>query len=208
MSTSSFIHEIGCQASVLKDFQKTMYGLYERAIEGWRTLVVTRIVHEHKSAKRLTHPSSTELGVCRGPSRQKTVVQAVLQQFITNLASDEWDDRSVQSLYDLAFLWKLCLLHGKELSGSLGDLETRIHKNLPTSLTMEDILKNASDSLSRMQTLLAILLPQKLPPITKLDSEEKLAALLPFGTPLIEQQFQPAIDVVKPKARFGLLLIA
>lgn len=32
-------------------------------------------------------------------------------------------------------------------------------------------------------------------------------ALLPFGPPKADQDFQPAIETVKPSTRFGLLLV-
>ena len=63
--------------------------------------------------------------------------------------------------------------------------------------------------LSRMQVVFAPLFP---PPEVQVASSAKetaakSGALLCYAPPAAEQHFQPALDLVKPSARFGLLLV-
>lgn len=72
--------------------------------------------------------------------------------------------------------------------------------------TLDDLKRNATEALARMQTLLATLLPPPSPGSLS-DAPDKFAALLPYGIPVLGQQFQSAIDLAKPTSRFGLLLV-
>lgn len=163
-----------------------------------------------------------ELGASRNHERQQSLIQVTLYQFITDLTGDEWAENGVQSLYDLAFLWKIAALQGAEWSDLPGILEKRIEDNvsfhnvlpvlllilhkLPTDMKQGDLNRSASESLARMQTLFATLLPRH-PPIQLSDMTDKFSALLPYGLPPLDQQFQPAIELAKPTSRFGLLLV-
>lgn len=67
-----------------------------------------------------------------------------------------------------------------------------------------------SNHIARTQLLLAALLPPRPPSIHpgKAGGKESATnALLPFGVPAGEQQVQPAMELVKPAPRFGLLLV-
>jgi conserved oligomeric Golgi complex subunit 1 len=71
-----------------------------------------------------------------------------------------------------------------------------------------DAFNSAVEFVARTQILFAALLPP--PPIDTgpvTQAGEKLTVLLPYGIPLVDQQFQPAIQVAKPTSRFGLLLV-
>lgn len=60
-----------------------------------------------------------------------------------------------------------------------------------------------------MQVIFAPLFPTPEPQVassTK-DKPAKSTALLCYAPPAAEQHFQPALDLVKPSARFGLLLL-
>ena len=67
--------------------------------------------------------------------------------------------------------------------------------------------ESASEYLLRTQVLLATLLPTPTPgPIP--ESGDKFVTLLPFGAFLGDQQFSSStLDLAKPSARFGLLLV-
>ncbi|KAG5647782.1 hypothetical protein DXG03_008505 [Asterophora parasitica] len=226
-SSSPFISDIGCTSSVVEGFREKTTALHGRVIDRWRAHNVRRLVREHRLAYRPIHhalqaslkpsgPSSylvqsllafsnslLELGVSRNQSKQQSLLQATLQQFVNELTGDGWDESSLQSLHDLAFLWKLASVQGDRWSELPSTLEKRLKDNLPADLTLEDLQRSASESLARTQTLFATLLPQISPTS---DSTEKFLALLPFGIPQLDQQFQPALELAKPTSRFGLLL--
>jgi len=70
--------------------------------------------------------------------------------------------------------------------------------------------------LSRSQTLLAPLIhPTKASPkgtenghaAPKTSSKTKSSSLLALGVPEVEQDYRPAVEIAKPSARFGLLLV-
>ena len=65
------------------------------------------------------------------------------------------------------------------------------------------------ECLSRMQVVFAPLFPP--PEVQAVSSSKenvaKSAALLCYAPLTAEQHFQPALDLVKPSARFGLLLV-
>ncbi|KAG6868886.1 hypothetical protein C0993_008634 [Termitomyces sp. T159_Od127] len=70
LSTSSpFISEIGCQASVLQDFRKTTAALHGRVVDRWRTYTVSMIVREHRTARRPIHPVLAASLKPSGPSQ-------------------------------------------------------------------------------------------------------------------------------------------
>ncbi|GLB35902.1 putative vps51/Vps67 [Lyophyllum shimeji] len=246
-SSSPFIAEIGCQPSIMQDFRGKTAALHDRVIDRWRTQTVARIVHEHRLAFRPIHavhksslkpsgPSSDlvqsllalsnsvqEVEVTRNPSRQRSLVQTTVKEFVTVLTGEGWDDNGVQSLHDLAFLWKLADVQGEGSEELRSRLEKRLEENvsatilidphlrliflqLPAELSLEDLRRSASESLARMQTLFSTLLPQHIS-IPLPDSANKSSALLPFGIPALDQQFQPAVELAKPTSRFGLLLV-
>lgn len=64
------------------------------------------------------------------------------------------------------------------------------------------------DHLSRLQMLFSTLLPPMSASTPSHDA--KLAStshLLRFGVPVVESQFEPGVDIVKPGMRLGLLLV-
>ncbi|KAG6910534.1 hypothetical protein DXG01_009953 [Tephrocybe rancida] len=244
-STSPFISEIGCQPSVTQDFRKTTAALHDRVVDRWRTYTVSTIVREHRLANRPLHPalkaskpsgpssdlvqslltlstSIQDLGLPRSQAWQRPLVKTTVEHFITEFTGNDCDKDSLQSLYDLAFLWKLATLHGDVEDHLSSRLEQRLQENvslallsidplltvhqIPADLDLETLHKNATDSLARTQTLLATLLPPQ-PHIPTPDSMDKFSALLQFGIPPQEGQFQPAIELAKPTSRFGLLLV-
>lgn len=65
----------------------------------------------------------------------------------------------------------------------------------------EQVESQLADMLARTQILLAFLFP------SRNRTADKGAALLYLGKPSGGQEFQPAVDVVKPSPRLGLLLV-
>jgi hypothetical protein len=83
--------------------------------------------------------SIEHLGVSRHQSRQISLVQTSLRQFINEVTGDGWARSSIQSLYDLAFLWKLADLQGAEWADICHLLDDRIEANVGRSLSLYDI---------------------------------------------------------------------
>ncbi|RDB29071.1 Conserved oligomeric Golgi complex subunit 1 [Hypsizygus marmoreus] len=225
-SSSPFISQIGCQPFVIQDFRQKTAALHDRIIDRWRRQTVSRVVQENRRAFRPIYPTFSklskpsgpssdlvqsllslsnaiqELGISRNPPRQRALVQATLYQFIMDLTGDGWEDNGVQSLYDLAFLRKLAIVQAVDWSDLPNVLELRIRAKLPPDIQEDDLKASATESLARTQTLFATLLPGHPP-----DAVDKVSALMPFGIPQVDQQFQPAIELAKPTSRFGLLLV-
>ncbi|KAG6817979.1 hypothetical protein H0H87_012447 [Tephrocybe sp. NHM501043] len=228
-SSSPFISEIGCQPSVQQVFRSSTAALHNRVVDRWRTSMVSSIVREHRLARRPIHPTlegtlepsgpssnlvqsllvlSTaiqDLGIPRNQTWQQPLVKATLEHFIVGLTGGEWENKDLQSLYDMAFLWKLAVLYD-EKDDLASQLDKRLRDNLPADLDLDTLHKSATDSLARTQTLFATLLPSQ-PSIPSSDSSDKFSALMRFGTPPQEGQYQPAVELAKPTSRFGLLLV-
>lgn len=64
--------------------------------------------------------------------------------------------------------------------------------------------KTAAAALARCQNLLSPLLSYDIPDH---PPDDKQSFLLPFGMPISDTQYHPAISVAKPGSRFGLLLV-
>lgn len=74
------------------------------------------------------------------------------------------------------------------------DLSTQDHASTQVESQLSDLL-------ARTQILLAFLFP------SRTRTVGKTAALLHLGKPSGGQEYQPAVDVVKPSPRLGLLLV-
>ena len=68
-----------------------------------------------------------------------------------------------------------------------------------------DLDASAQEYLAKTQVLLAALLPSR--PAHATAKADKTSSLLLFGSPAAEQGFEPALQLVKPPPRFGLLLV-
>lgn len=65
----------------------------------------------------------------------------------------------------------------------------------------EQVESQLTDVLARTQILLAFLFP------SRTRTVDKAAALLHLGKPSGGQEYQPAVELVKPSPRLGLLLV-
>ncbi|KAJ6621177.1 hypothetical protein B0H10DRAFT_2353252 [Mycena sp. CBHHK59/15] len=173
--------------------------------------------------------SVQELGVSRSRSRQNAVADKTLRLFITEWDGDVWKHDGVQALCDIAFLRRLADLRTPEWEDVCQLLDPKRYTtgkrfaSLPMPnlcLTLRIQLQEnsaspaqngwndgASEYLARTQTLFAALLPAQSPMRELQDGTDKFAQLLPFGSPALDQQFQPAVELAKPSSRFGLLLV-
>jgi len=233
-SSSPFDSCIGCQEYVMKEFHEEIRDLHKRIIDRWRRSTVSRIVDKYHLACRPMHLTPTkhttpsgpstelvqsllslsssiqQLGNSRDQGKQSSIVRTTLREFITALTGDGWEEGGARPLSDLAFLWKLTDLHGAECAELRRLLEQEMEGEiqLRSETTLIDLQRTASESLARMQTLLASLLFSAPPlPKSSSDASDKFAALLPYGAPVVDQQFQSAVELAKPTSRFGLLLV-
>ncbi|OCH94676.1 hypothetical protein OBBRIDRAFT_74206 [Obba rivulosa] len=162
--------------------------------------------------------SIQQLGISSQIERQRRIAEGCFRCFLTR-ALQELRARSgdVQTYWDLLFLRQLVRIWGddatdinppsldKDIEHSREHLDAR--KIDSSALDCEGSI---ADYLSRTQVLLAPLLP---PSVYSLAASvppgkvEKLPALLHHGQPVVEQNFLPVMDLMKPPQRFGMLRI-
>jgi len=160
-----------------------------------------------------------ELGMFVEPSTQRKFTEDTLKHFISSWLHrlhSESSSTDLQDFCDLKFLQRLSEMWGsvwsdmaQELDGLTSEKQTKLLSQDITTAQLEIDLSIA-EHLSRMQILLAPIFPPHAisgPSREANGKMEKTTSLLRYGAPVLEQQFQPAIDLVKPSSRFGLLLI-
>ncbi|KAJ7225342.1 Vps51/Vps67 domain-containing protein [Mycena pura] len=230
-SSSPFVSDIGGAEEVVHDFKKRTKALHDRVIDRWRTYTVSRIIGQRRtsfrpkttpltSARTPPTPSSAlmesllalsrsvqELTIARGQNSQ---ADETLRLFITEWIGDDWKQESAQAICDIDLLRRLVDFRTSEWEDVCQLLDSKERQlREQGGIQMEDRWKDASaDYLARTQTLLATLLPLQSPMrASESSSTDKLVPLLSFGSPAVDQQFQPAVELAKPSSRFGLLLV-
>ncbi|KAI0719966.1 hypothetical protein C8T65DRAFT_634464 [Cerioporus squamosus] len=161
------------------------------------------------------------LGVCLEDDRRQHRAGSTLRRFIATYLARIQSEPSqlplsdLQVLCDLAFLQRLNDYWGNDITGVSEQLDACIARrseliaddNTPSQ---SDLINAARDYLSRTQILLAGLMPSRHLPSSHPalpTKSEKPSSLLLYGTPSVEQRFEPAVELVKPPPRFGLLLV-
>ncbi|EIM92224.1 uncharacterized protein STEHIDRAFT_89072 [Stereum hirsutum FP-91666 SS1] len=163
--------------------------------------------------------SVQNVGMSSDPSSRTTLAEATLRHFTSSVlegsAGSDAYRRGQQFLWDLRYLHKISALWGSDWESTTTSLKEEIDRSEAetaesTSLSEDAINVALSNHISRTQLLLAPLLPPRPPPTHPGKAggkESATSALLPFGVPAGEQQVQPAMELVKPAPRFGLLLV-
>ncbi|KAJ6575299.1 hypothetical protein B0H19DRAFT_933515 [Mycena capillaripes] len=161
--------------------------------------------------------SVQELEFSRSRGRQNTEADKALRLFITEWVGDGWNKDGLQALCDIAFLRRLADLRtpGWEDVCHLLDSKAQQYREqvcFDSYFRITTPIANgwndgAADYLARTQTLFAALLPLQSSMRIMDSSADKFAPLLPFGSPALDQQFQPAVELAKASSRFGLLLV-
>ena len=161
-----------------------------------------------------------QLGIHRDQARQQRLAGDTLRLFLQHLATDQWRSDGFQTLCDAGFLRALTGLWGHDWSDVASILDDKIQqvrlslthhpRDTHTHLARGQLIpqgeirdaaeleRSAAAYLARVQVLLAGLLPAR---------EGAKNELLRYGTPAVGQEFQPALELAKPGARFGLLLV-
>ncbi|KAJ7925961.1 hypothetical protein B0H13DRAFT_2229543 [Mycena leptocephala] len=156
----------------------------------------------------LTLSSSVqELGISRSRGRQDIEADKTLRLFITEWVEDGWKQNGMQALCDIAFLRRLADLRAPDgktcLNSSIPKRSNIESSSTPIANGWND---GAADYLARTQTLFAALLPLQSPMRTLNSSADKFAPLLPFGSPAMDQQFQPAVELANRRRDSGCYL--
>ncbi|CCM03137.1 uncharacterized protein FIBRA_05258 [Fibroporia radiculosa] len=167
--------------------------------------------------------SMYELGAFADPSYSQHAVgmlRSLIVSLLDNYDLDEGlkEQADVQIYHDFRFMQKLVELWGNMRSEATDRLDSHLRsiggklltQGIPVSLL--DIDREISEQLSRMQNLITPLLPQPVSNSASLTSKGAVntgasSSLLRYGVPSVEQGSLPALDLVKPSARFGLLLV-
>ncbi|KAI0778364.1 hypothetical protein BD413DRAFT_465008 [Trametes elegans] len=159
-----------------------------------------------------------QLGVCLDDDHRRRQVGSTVQQFIGAFVERlERDGSEVYSddlniLWDLSFLQQLVRSWGPDASdasqridASIARWREHVDAEVPSQA---DIITSTQEYLHKTQILLAGLLPPRpLAGSEPLPKTDKPSSLLLFGVPGAEQGFEPAVELVKPPPRFGLLLV-
>ncbi|OBZ79452.1 hypothetical protein A0H81_01207 [Grifola frondosa] len=183
----------------------------------------------------LSHPSSAlmqallslstslqQLGISLNILRQQRLAVNTLRRFVmqwldyVGMENTLLQSSQTQLYWDLLFLRKLAILWGTEfakivqrIDGSISSAQEKLLAHGVTAIQL-DLDNPTQQYLSRTQVLLAPLLPPPAMPTPTSPVKgkpEKPASLLYHGVPVVDQQFESAVELVKPSPRFGLLLV-
>ncbi|KAL1951513.1 hypothetical protein VTO73DRAFT_662 [Trametes versicolor] len=158
-----------------------------------------------------------QLGSCLDDDRRQRQVGLTVDRFIAAFLERQEKlprrhTEDLQLLWDATFLRRLARLWETTAKDVLERIDANIARwrerddaKIPPQ---SDIDASTQEFLTKTQVLLAPLLPSRAPqgarPTKKAD---KSSSLLLFGTPGVEQGFEPALELVKTPPRFGLLLV-
>ncbi|KAI0639590.1 hypothetical protein C8Q77DRAFT_1224547 [Trametes polyzona] len=158
-----------------------------------------------------------QLGVCLDNARRQQQIRLALEQFVVTYLDAEGVlspsyAEGLQALWDASFLRRLSQLW----EGTARDVLDRIDAYIARQREgaddafppHSDIDASTQAYITKTQVLLAPLLPAlPAPDLQPANKTEKTSSLLLFGIPGAEQGFEPALELVKPPPRFGLLLV-
>ncbi|KAI5835989.1 Vps51/Vps67 domain-containing protein [Schizophyllum commune Tattone D] len=218
---SSFVGDMSCSDEYREDFRVKARDLHESIVDRWRLYTVDRVIRQHKLHEPSVAGTSTaafspsfalvnalcelsnavqQLGIHRDQTRQQRLAGDTLRLFLQHLATDQWKSDGFQALCDAGFLRALIGLWGPDWSDVASILDDKIQQLIPQGEIRDvaELERSATAYLARVQVLLAGLLPAR---------EGAKGELLRYGTPAVGQEFQPALELAKPGARFGLLLV-
>lgn len=165
-----------------------------------------------------------------GHPRREGIVKDALGRFLGHLL-DALDTDNPLIRGDLLFLRKILSFWGPQWSKLVARIDQKIAQKVSAMMlalagfhltASFQVVSNGNhgeysepsasiEHIARVQTLLATLLPPfpSTPVATpSVGKEDKFAALLPYSVPHVDQQqTHPVMELAKPSARFGLLLV-
>ncbi|KAI0309553.1 hypothetical protein OF83DRAFT_1166839 [Amylostereum chailletii] len=235
LSLSPFLSNVQHGTTAGSDFVQNLQALHDAAVDRWRNLTVGIIVARYREAwaavsRTSRHSNSPPIPQSASPAvmqallsistsshtietsankaQKPTAPAATLRQFVVTVL-DDLDRNATQQqllLWDLRFLRKLAQMWGHDWEDVSIRLGKRISKCGSDAPDVEDAIL---EHIHRTQVLLAPLLPPaQLPPIPTKGKKDGLPnGLLLHGLPTADKNVQPAMELVKPGPRFGLLLV-
>lgn len=233
-SSDHLLARIGCSDSATDNFRQRLQVLHEDTLQRWQAHVANKALDdywnnipgdttahmdENVSVHRPGRPTSAavgcvlalatslqQLGGLLDPSRMHTRTQKLLGYFAVKFVerlqqkSDVTDSVKAELVKDLIFLHILVTAASPEDAGIGARLQEAVAKLCSEDL--ESTRNTMISSVSKMQLLFGLLLPSApIPAVEKTPDASKT------GSSAIEPSSQTALDVVKPSARFGLLLV-
>ncbi|KAI0706115.1 hypothetical protein BC835DRAFT_1260582 [Cytidiella melzeri] len=234
-SSYSFMENIGCAESTTEEFRSQLAVLYDCTLERWQNHTVSSVIAAYLMKSCVSKsPSDTgdatpsarpsarlldsllalssaiqALGIHTKTDRLTALTWSLLRRFVVSLVphlNPGNRELSAHETWDLAFLQLILECWGpttqEQQSLLLASLPWSTQANWPS-----DVRDGLSESLSRSQILLGLLLPPKISQSSAVPEHHKSSSLLQLGLPAVDAQYQPAFDLVKPSARFGLLLV-
>ncbi|KAI0803332.1 hypothetical protein BC629DRAFT_1283940 [Irpex lacteus] len=236
-SAASFVENLACTNDATAAFHTQLTALYDRTLERWHAQTVTDVIrthwpeptpsqHEDNYTDDISPPArpsaqlvdsllalssaAQTLGVHTKTERLSTVVQEILSRFVPaivrRLGNGEGLVPTTQGHWDLAFLLLLVEAWGSDM----GETRTLLLAHIPWSTDAEwppNVRDSLAECLSRSQVLLGLLLPPPALPTASTAEQSKSSGLLYLGLPTVDTQYHSAFELVKPSARFGLLLV-
>ncbi|KAI0328133.1 hypothetical protein GY45DRAFT_1255614 [Cubamyces sp. BRFM 1775] len=150
------------------------------------------------------------IGASLDDEARQTQVYPTLRRFVSAFLDALADcPASEQLLWNLSFLRQLAASWGPNARDVLEQIDatvTKLRNGADTEMPSQTNLEaSAQEYLAKTQVLLAALLPSH--PVQSTAKADKSSSLLLFGSPAAEQGFEPALQLVKPPPRLGLLLV-
>ncbi|CAK5280282.1 unnamed protein product [Mycena citricolor] len=219
--SSIFISGIRAGEQTVQDFQRRAEALRDRIIDRWRSRIVAQIISQQTDRPTLMVVSpapspalieallklSTSIQELTRSRNVSPEPEKTLRHFITEWVAGS-SKREPQSHSDIVFLRYLASLYRTEWDDLCSLLDAKAQECQEHSeLEMPMVESGASEYLTRTQTLFAPLLPVRSRMLSLDLTTDKMAPLLPFGSPPTGMPFQSAVEVAKTSARFGLLLV-
>ncbi|KAH9898216.1 hypothetical protein C8Q73DRAFT_788419 [Cubamyces lactineus] len=235
-SVSNLFQQLECGETAVEGFRGQLNTLATKLMQKWQEQTVSRVIQKHLRDRQpsrvlpignvhvpvrpsselaealLSLSSETQsIGVFPDSGTWQTQVYPTLQRFVHAFLDvlDTSYPSSEQLLWDLSFLRQLVASWGPDARTLLEQIDaivTKLRNGVdPQMPSQSDFDASAQEYLTKTQVLLAALLPSH--PIHTTAKGDKPSSLLFLGFPAAEQGFEPALQLVKPPPRFGLLLV-
>ncbi|GJE85819.1 vacuolar protein sorting-associated family 51 protein [Phanerochaete sordida] len=231
-SSSRLLKRIGCSVSATDSFRTRLQALCQSIMERWQGHVIDKALDDYWSyfhGSAVDHKtddvperdparptvaavnsvlvlttSLQQLGGLLDPSRANVRTRRLLEGFATNFLrrlqenSEHPDLAQADVAKDLVFLYVLVTAWPSD-DASIGS-QLREAATAMSSQDFDSARVAMMSTVTKMQLLFGLLLPSA-------SLEEKTHGQPKAKSPPIEPQSHTAIEVVKPSARFGLLLV-
>ncbi|KIP05345.1 hypothetical protein PHLGIDRAFT_128964 [Phlebiopsis gigantea 11061_1 CR5-6] len=234
LSSSAYLMTtIGCSPSTADDFRGRLKSIHDDIVQRWESHVVQMVTDDYSASitggvdgsvsggGRSCRPSTAivhailclashvqELGSLLDPTRVAhragQLLNSFTSQMLERLHGDSQLPASVKAdvAQDLAVLDILLSAWGAQFTSTQSRLR-QVATDLLNKADFDSVRAEVTSAVVKMQLLFGLLLP----PSTSLADIRKPSGASKAGTHLAEVEYQTAVELVKPSARFGLLLV-